>query len=355
MITALTEEISSQGNVTDRKYQYYKFTFSYNESRSRSDKSHSDLSSTAAGINSVPSHSGQDLDGMKRGSVSVTDGTFRDPFDPSDPSKNSINMDLESLSGDTDIFVSCSLELEGDTVLTPSATVGHFNFSSRHFDVDVLTISAGDPKNCARSGRSGVFYIAVYGNSYGASSFALTISRHEGVRTLEAGLPILGKVYAGSGYWYKFQLPNKNAQQVTIVMTPSRGDADLYVKLGVPISQFDAAVPGNQLSDISTDGPYIPAGRVTYDFKSSHIGSNEEIIVISESSMAACAAASCWVSILVDGYSAASYSLLISLEDTIVQLVENVAQHSSVLMVRYCLQASSSLLCALALFLTHIT
>jgi hypothetical protein len=323
--------------VTSGKYQYYKFTFTYNQSKSRSDEDFSDLSYTATDIDSASSHSGEQLD-VKRGSVSVTDGTMRgsDPFDPSDPSKNSISMDLQSLSGDADMFVSCSLLCAGDSVLTPSATVGHFNFSSRHFDVDVLTISAGDKMNCARSGQSGVFYIAVYGNSQEISSFALTVSLHEGVRIVPAGLPIFGKVLAGQGYWYKFQLPNKNAQQIRILLTPSKGDADLYVKLGVSMSHMHAAVAGNQLSDNSADGPYIPAGRVTYDFKSSHLGSSQESIEIPESSMAKCASLSCWVSIMVDGYSAASYTLLIFLEDTIVQLVQNVPQYSSVTKVRYC-------------------
>lgn len=329
MITALTEEISSQGNVTSRKYQYYKFTFSYNESQSRFYKGVSDLSSMTAGIDSSSSHPGQKIRVIKRGS----DGAVGDPYDPSDPLKNSISIDLESLSGDADMFVSCSLELAGDDVLTPSSSVGHFNFSSRHFDVDVLTISAGDKLNCARSGHTGVFYIAVYGNSFEASSYAITVSRHEGVRIVEAGLPIFGKVFAGSGYWYKFQLPDKSAQQITIALVSSKGDADLYVKLGVPISQIYAEVSGNLFSDISADGPYIPAGRVTYDFKSSHIGNSEETIVIPESSMAKCAAASCWVSILVDGYSSATYTLLISLEDTDIQLLENVPQYSSVIKV----------------------
>ena len=31
---------------------------------------------------------------------------------------------------------------------------------------------------------------------------------------------------------YKFRLPTADAQQVTVTLTPTRGDSDLYIKLG---------------------------------------------------------------------------------------------------------------------------
>jgi hypothetical protein len=72
----------------------------------------------------------------------------------------------------------------------------------------------------------------------GSSEYSLTVSKYGGVRTVTAGLPIKGKVFAGLGNWYRYRLPDKSAQQVTITLTPTLGDPDLYVKLGIYIYTY---------------------------------------------------------------------------------------------------------------------
>jgi len=50
---------------------------------------------------------------------------------------------------------------------------------------------------------------------------------------LVAGQAASGRALNGYGAMYSFQLPpNGNAKQVTVAVTPERGDPDLYVKLG---------------------------------------------------------------------------------------------------------------------------
>ena len=285
---------------------------------------------------------------------SPNNGVYNDPYDPSDPTKNSILINLQSFSGDADVFVSCFLEPSGDLNGYPSKLIGHHNYSSEHYTDDVVVISAADNKNCALSGHSGVFYLGIFGFALGNSVFSLGVTKYDGVRTVIAGLPVSGQVLTGLGMWYRFKLNDKTSQEVSIVVTPTSGDVDLYVKLGktVTSSSYRPKVGGDdgmgenedvrdasEASDVSDvrdvqEGPYIPASRTSYDYKSVHMGSQAEVIVIPESDMSACAASECWVSILVDGYSAADFSLLVTLLDTTVQLVDAVPQYSSVAKVR---------------------
>ena len=41
---------------------------------------------------------------------------------------------------------------------------------------------------------------------------------------------------------YKFRLPSADAQQVTVTLTPTQGDSDLYIKLGEGLRRFQAGV-----------------------------------------------------------------------------------------------------------------
>ena len=264
----------------------------------------------------------------------------RDPFDPQDPHKNSITVDLHSTSGDSDLFVSCILEESQGTYLTPSKVPGHYNFSSEHFNEDILSISAGDTKNCARRGQSGTFYIAVYGSSYGASEFALTLNVYGGVRTAVSGLTIYGDVLAGLGTLYRYRLFDNNAMSIYLSMDITSGDADLYVKLGTTKGRDENDALGFGLTQAISDGsPYDPARIDHYDYKSAHGSLSHEFIQIKESDMAACAAAACWVSILVAGYDTSSYSLLLVAGDSTVLLSNTEPQHSSVAKVKHTLYA----------------
>ena len=195
-----------------------------------------------------------------------------DPYDPNDPWKNSVQFDLQPLTGDADLLISCVFRPTDDENGIPSRQ--HFNFSSQRFDEDVISIPANHKDNCASvsSGHSGVFYVGITGYSMGTVRFSITASLYGGTRLLSAGLPVRGHVPAGLGAAYMYHLPDANAQQVTFTLTPSSGDADLYIKLGAP----------------DPPGGLIPASRTNYDYRSFHVGMSAEVIVVPESVMAAC-------------------------------------------------------------------
>lgn len=336
--TILYNGTTVEGNVMHGQYVYYKYTFSYTDSELHSHNSNyneSRFTNTAMRTRSGRGNSNiWPVLPMLSHTVDRVISTVTDPYDPSDPMKNSIMMDLQSTAGDPDMFVSCSLAATGDDTGIPSKLRYHHNFSSEHFYDDVLPISAMNPLNCARAGRSGVFYIAIYGFSQGQSEYSLTVTKYGGLRTVIAGLPEKGRVLSGLGVSYRFQLPDVNAQEVTIIVTPTLGDVDLYVKLGVKtpahLSDAEGSADINESSRYSADNSYDPASRSSYDYKSSGMGNGAEIVVVSESDMAACAANHCWVSILVDGYTTADFTLLVTLADTTVQLVDSIPQYSSV-------------------------
>lgn len=321
------------------EYRYFKYTFSYNDTSTQSPSSNpsaivsSNTRSRRVGKNrSSWTTSDQSFTSSSKTTTSSDLLSVRDPYDPQDPQKNSITIELHSTSGDSDLYVSCILEESSGIYLTPSKTPGHYNFSSHHYNDDILSISAGDTRNCARRGKSGTFYIAVFGSSYGTSEFVITLNMFGGVRTLVNGLTIYGKVLAGLGTLFRYQLPDKNAVPILLSMDITSGDADLYVKLGVAkVHDENHARRLPYSAGTSSDGsPYDPARKDHYDYKSAQGSVSHEYIRIEEGDMAACAAATCWVSILVAGYSAASYSLRLIAGDSIVLLSNAQPQHSSV-------------------------
>ena len=196
-----------------------------------------------------------------------------DPYDPNDPLKNSIQFDLQTLTGDADLLVSCLFRPTGDEHGIPSRQ--HFNYSSQRFDEDVISIPPNHKDNCASvlsAGHSGVFYVGITGYSMGTARFSITAALYGGTRMLSAGLPVRGHVPAGLGAAYMYHLPDASAQQVTFTLTPSSGDADLYIKLGAP----------------DPPGGLIPASRTNYDYRSFHVGMSAETVVVPESVIAAC-------------------------------------------------------------------
>ena len=154
--------------------------------------------------------------------------------------------------------------------------------------------------------------MGITGYSMGTVRFSITASLYGGTRMLTAGLPVRGHVPAGLGAAYMYNLPDTSAQQVTFTLTPSSGDADLYIKLGAP----------------DPPGGLIPASRTSYDYRSFHVGMSAETVVVPESVMATCGR--CSLSAYVDGYASASYELLVTLQDTTVELGDAVPQFGSV-------------------------
>jgi hypothetical protein len=245
--------------------------------------------------------------------VSEISNTFDSAYPPtvkSGMSKNDVYIDVRFATVSSSLYVSCDLIADGDKYIAPG--VGNFNFTSK---LGGLLISAGDPNFCGGPKNSGVFYIAVASNNdsnsyHSAYEFNISVSKYEDSHRVAAGMPVYATVPMGLLAVYKFTLPDINSQQITIALDCSQGDADLYVRLGLPVS------------------------LQSFDFISAHAGSQTEFVTISEAAISHCAAKSCSVNIAVYGYTTAAFRLMVILKDTTVVLRDSVAEPSSVSKVR---------------------
>jgi hypothetical protein len=241
--------------------------------------------------------------------VSEISNSFDSAYPPSlksGMSKNDVYIDIRFATVSGSLYVSCDLIAQGDKFIRPGE--GSFNFTSR---LGGLLISAGDPDFCGGPKNSGIFYIAVASNNdsnsnISAYEFNITVSKYEDSHRLVAGMPVYATVPMGLLAVYNFNLPDINSQQISILLDCTQGDADLYVRLGLPVT------------------------LELFDFKSAHAGSLTEYVTISEATIADCAVKSCPVNIAVYGYTTAAFRLIVILKDTTVVLRDSVAEPSSV-------------------------
>lgn len=241
--------------------------------------------------------------------ASAFDGAYT-PTLKSGMSNSDVYIDIRFATVPGDVYVSCDLLANGDKYITPGEL--SFNFTSK---LGGLLISAGDPNFCGRPKHSGIFYIAVANrlsnDSYQSTyEFNITVSKYQDAHRVAAGKPVYATVPLGLLAVYKFNLPDINSQEISIALDCSLGDADLYVKIGLPVT------------------------LASFDFKSAHSGSQTEYVAISEAAIADCASKSCSVNIAVYGYTTAAFRLLVVLKDTTVVLRDTVAEPSSVTKVR---------------------
>ena len=161
-------------------------------------------------------------------------------------------------------------------------------------------IPANDPENCNRKG--GTFYIAVYGTSFLMEcTYTLTVIFEGGTTTVIPGVSVDGQIFRGLGKLYQYNVGTE-AEEVAITLTPHDGDPDIYVKM-------------------NKDATYN-----NYDYRSNKIGSFVDQVIIPENEICT----NCYVSILVYGFDSATFSLSISLNDTVVTLLENIPQKAAV-------------------------
>lgn len=219
-----------------------------------------------------------------QGSIGELGGYQYFRFLDSDPA-SPLLFDLQSSSGDADMYISCTLKSTGDDSGTPSRTIGHYNFSSANFNEDVVLIGANDPNSCPR----GIYYIAIYASQ--AASFTLTAVHSGSTRMIIPGLAVSGKVFTRQYQRYQVYV-GYEAEKVDIQLTPTSGDCDLYVKM-------DGVV------DIRN-----------YDYRSSNIGVSTDLVSIPETAVCT----NCWISIMVYGFITSNYQLLVTFEDTTITL-----------------------------------
>lgn len=98
-----------------------------------------------------------------------------------------------------------------------------FTWSSRDSGSDTITIAPHDPHAC----RQCVYYVGVLGADY-PSTYTLTASVASTLVTLQGGAPLENQqAPLGEYRYYRFYLDGVG-QAVTIALTASTGDADLY-------------------------------------------------------------------------------------------------------------------------------
>jgi len=103
-----------------------------------------------------------------------------------------------------------------------------------------------------------------------------------------------------SGLLYRFRV-GPNTGKLTFTLSPSSGDPDLFVVVG----------------------PGVPTKR-DYDYSSVHFGSTQDKITIEPLRLCS----NCWVSVLVEGFSTASYSLVASFDSMPIRLLDGLPMKS---------------------------
>lgn len=138
-----------------------------------------------------------------------------------------VTVDLTPLSGDADVFVSCNGTVTGDDSGEPSRL--NYIWSSQLWGEDTITIMHTDNNSCSSSATGGTYYIAAYG--FSNSSYTIVAGVDDGLPTrLSIGQPQSGQVYRGAPQLYFVSKPAGSAN-LTIAVSPSYGDPDVYVTL----------------------------------------------------------------------------------------------------------------------------
>ena len=241
-------------------------------------------------------------------------------FSVTNPSLD-VLIDLTPLTGDADMFVSCYKDLTGDDSGTPSRHNSTWN--SQLWGEDTLAILHTDARSCVRSGNNGgmgggTFYIAVYG--FADARFSITAAVDDGLPTrLIVGQPQSGSVLRGAVQLYYV---NKvaNSDNITITLSPSFGDPDMYVTLDgmTPNASYFAykatGASGVDAITITPSGAGCAAGRTPSQ----------------------CYCAHCNINIAVVSFSArSSYTIIVSTGETTTVLQDGVPFRASVTLYTY--------------------
>jgi hypothetical protein len=225
-------------------------------------------------------------------------------FLDTDPSRE-VQFDVNPSVGDVDLFIGCLLEPTGSDLGYPSQQEGHYNYSSTMYLEDAISISPTDRTSCSYGSRQGVFYLAIAGssfyddvfddeitNEYADCEFSLTSQHADGVQTLTMGVPMKGRVFKRESAIYRLRL-GRQAESLTVTVTPYDGDVDLYLVFGQTKNWWEAT------------------------YKSVHGGTAIDSVTIFESDVCV----DCWVSVFVVAFASSRFTIVASLEDSTVSLL----------------------------------
>jgi len=213
-------------------------------------------------------------------------------------STQDVIFDVSPLEGDPDLLVGCHIVPFFNISGYPSNRIHHHNYSSAGMGEDSILIS-GSPSNRKKC-PGGVYYLAVFG--FHATRFSLTAIHQGGVVKLQDGVTIRSTSYPNIGRLFSFRM-GVEPEEVSITLTPFNADCDLFVKMN------------NQ-----------EATRFNSDYRSMLGGLVSDEVIIPETEVCT----KCDISVFVWGREKCSFSLVVSLEDTTIQLSEAMPMEESV-------------------------
>ena len=161
-----------------------------------------------------------------------------------------VDIVVTPLSGDPDVYVSCTSDPTHTATGYPSRYRGHYYWASMQAGVaDSIHIAHDAPHACANQDGGGTYYIAVYG--YQDSTFSIVASTDNGMaNTLVDGMPQHGVVARQGIKLYQFYLDTA-AGDLTLSLTALAGDPDLFVNVG---GDATPTVNIHQYASVSSSG-----------------------------------------------------------------------------------------------------
>ncbi|OMJ74814.1 hypothetical protein SteCoe_26193 [Stentor coeruleus] len=151
---------------------------------------------------------------------SVTKGTFQYYLIYKDPQANHMEISLAIYSGDADLYVS----------FFSYPDLSHYDFKTNELGNDFLVFTEFDFG--MHSFTNGPVYIGVYGAMGSVFSIVATINAEASIAIFE-GIPVDGEVKINELKTFYYEIL-KEPSDISIYLTSTSGDADLYVKFGSP-------------------------------------------------------------------------------------------------------------------------
>lgn len=129
---------------------------------------------------------------------------------------DTLEVRVTARSGDPDVYIRRDGQIP---------TTSNFQWASRSWGADLITITASDPNFC----NNCVYNIAIFG--FVASTFDLTATSSVATTTLQDGVPVQGTAAASMYTYFMLTWPRNETANSTlsIAVTPLEGDPDVYI------------------------------------------------------------------------------------------------------------------------------
>jgi len=166
-----------------------------------------------------------------------------------DRTDEDLTVTLTAFEGDPDLYIS-------DSVRRPSQRYGTYNFSSRLYGEDAITIPRGLL-------RRGYYYISVFGPLNNCSYSIMSTFSNRTI--LQDGVPQAGRAASNAGNYYEYRTPAGNSS-LRFTLQMYRGRGDLYISShGPPIARDPRSWHWRSMSIVSPPVISIPASDPFYN------------------------------------------------------------------------------------------